>query len=197
MTQPRTASARRKTEDRPAASPAMAWAERLRGTNINPETLLATDYLNHFNEAVMILDLVADMPDCIEDIADWAPKSYQDHFAHSGFVHRALAIEAYAHAPAERRAALEAVVDELNLIILVTIANLTTVAPEDAEGEVRTMVAKAAAKLRKLIAAASRIINGGELAADAPSSLHKPADTPSGDAIGQDMGQDAVDSLFD
>ena len=32
----------------------------VRGSNINEETLLATDYLNHFNEAIMLLELVTD-----------------------------------------------------------------------------------------------------------------------------------------
>lgn len=43
---------------------AQAWAERLRVANINPRTGLATDYLNHFNEAVMLLEMVPDMPEC-------------------------------------------------------------------------------------------------------------------------------------
>ena len=30
---------------------------RVRGKNINEETLLATDYLNHFNEIIMLFDI--------------------------------------------------------------------------------------------------------------------------------------------
>ena len=33
------------------------------GSTINGTTLLSTDYLNHFNEFVMLLDLIPDMPD--------------------------------------------------------------------------------------------------------------------------------------
>ena len=44
-----------------------ARAARLRAANINPHTGLATDYLNHFNEAVMLLEMVPDMPECAED----------------------------------------------------------------------------------------------------------------------------------
>ena len=33
------------------------------GTTINSQTLLATDYLNHFNEVVMLLEMIPDMPD--------------------------------------------------------------------------------------------------------------------------------------
>ena len=44
------------------------WAERLQGTNINTSKLLATDYLNHFNEVIMLIEMVPDMPDIIEDV---------------------------------------------------------------------------------------------------------------------------------
>ena len=55
------------------------------GKNINPKTLLATDFLNHFNEVHMLLGMIADMPDCIEDILGWKAISYQQHFEFSVF----------------------------------------------------------------------------------------------------------------
>src|SRR5215471_5465692 len=74
---------------------AEAWAERLRVANINPRTGLATDYLNHFNEAVMLLEMVPDMPECAEDFLNWHPLSYSEHFRASNFKARDLAISAY------------------------------------------------------------------------------------------------------
>ena len=44
------------------------WVDRLLGTNINSVTLLATDYLDHFNEVIILIEMVADMPDMIEDV---------------------------------------------------------------------------------------------------------------------------------
>ena len=63
-----------------------AYRARIKGTNIDERTLLATDYLNHFNEIVMLLELVPDLPDCLEDAKEWRPKSYAEHFRDSGFV---------------------------------------------------------------------------------------------------------------
>ncbi len=80
-----------------------AWQKKVEGTNISSTTLLATDYLNHFNEIVMLLEMVPDMPDMIEDCKEWAPKSYQDHFRDSAFSDKELAIEAYDHVPARFR----------------------------------------------------------------------------------------------
>src|SRR5712671_3346361 len=78
------------------ASPAeKARAAQLRAANINPHTGLATDYLNHFNEAIMLLEMIPDMPECAEDFLLWYPLSYREHFMASHFKARDLAIEAY------------------------------------------------------------------------------------------------------
>ena len=53
-----------------------ARAAVLRAANINPRTGLATDYLNHFNEAIMLLEMIPDMPECAEDFLTWTPLSY-------------------------------------------------------------------------------------------------------------------------
>ena len=45
-----------------------AWQQRVAGTVINPSTLLATDYLNHFNEVIMTVDMVPDMPELFDEV---------------------------------------------------------------------------------------------------------------------------------
>src|SRR5271167_4922918 len=77
-----------------------ARAAALRAANINPRTGLATDYLNHFNEAIMLLEMIPDMPECAEDFLTWSPLSYCEHFMASNFKARDLAIEAYEQADA-------------------------------------------------------------------------------------------------
>src|SRR6202165_5806635 len=81
-----------------------ARAAELRAANINPRTGLAPDYLNHFNEAVMLLEMVPDMPECAEDFLGWHPLSYAEHFTASNFRARDLAIEAYNSADEHIRA---------------------------------------------------------------------------------------------
>src|ERR1700736_2569069 len=78
-----------------AAADNSARAAELSAANINPRTGLATDYLNHFNEAVMLLEMVPDIPECAEDFLAWHPLSYREHFMASHFKARELAIEAY------------------------------------------------------------------------------------------------------
>lgn len=100
------------------------WRARVRDANINDTSLLATDYLNHFNEVVMLIEMVADMPECLDDVRDWRPKSYQDHFADSSFSDKDLAIDAYDHAPAEFRDRLELTVDQINRLVALSIERL-------------------------------------------------------------------------
>src|SRR5579859_1703196 len=87
-----------------AAADHSARAALLSAANINPRTGLATDYLNHFNEAVMLLEMIPDMPECAEDFLSWRPLSYAEHFTASNFKARDLAVEAYNAADARIRA---------------------------------------------------------------------------------------------
>jgi len=88
----------------PTGSISPARAAQLKAANINPRTGLATDYLNHFNEAVMLLEMIPDMPECAEDFLGWTPLSYAEHFHASNFKARDLAIEAYEMADPNIRA---------------------------------------------------------------------------------------------
>src|SRR6202041_4175970 len=86
-----------------------ARAAALRAANINPRTGLATDYLNHFNEAIMLLEMIPDMPECADDFLGWQPLSYREHFTASNFGARDLAIEAYDSADARIRSEFDAI----------------------------------------------------------------------------------------
>ena len=56
---------------------------RLSDANIHPETGLATDYLNRFNEAVMLLDMLASCPEFRAEFLAWKPLSYRELRARS------------------------------------------------------------------------------------------------------------------
>lgn len=102
-----------------------AFRERCKDTNVNEQTLLATDYLNHFNELVMTLEMVADMPELIEEAQEWAPKDYKDHFRDSTIADRELAIEAYDHAPPKFKDPFEQNIEKINRLILTSVARLS------------------------------------------------------------------------
>src|SRR5258708_8636323 len=68
---------------------------RLSDANINPATGLATDYLNRFSEAVMLLDMLASCPEFRPDFLAWQTMSYREHFRTSHFRTRDLAVAPY------------------------------------------------------------------------------------------------------
>lgn len=72
--------------------------DKLRAANISPVTYLATDFLNHYNEVAMLIDMLGMDVELAEDVLAWHPMTYIDHFRHSGFRDRDLAIEAYSAA---------------------------------------------------------------------------------------------------
>ena len=127
--------------------------------NINPQTLLATDYLNHFNEVIMLIDMIADMPDCFEDIAAWAPKTYQEHFRDSSFSSKELAIAAYEYAPLCYREPLERLISRLNGLILQISSRLQELVENNDQAEIAA-VALFGPELRLLVEKAGGIING-------------------------------------
>jgi len=94
-----------------------ARAAQLKAANINPRTGLATDYLNHFNEAIMLLEMVPDMPECAEDFLAWTPLSYAQHFVASNFKDRDLAIEAYEMAEPAIRTEFDKLTDNMTSIL--------------------------------------------------------------------------------
>src|SRR6266480_3250783 len=104
----------------PRDAPRPIDAARLAAANINPKTGLATDYLNHFNEAIMLLDLLPQTPECIVELIGWEPLSYQEHFAASHFKDKELAIAAYMAAEPGARLRLDELADTMNALLVAT-----------------------------------------------------------------------------
>jgi hypothetical protein len=151
-------AARPTSPHRPLGSIDDARAAELRAANINPRTGLATDYLNHFNEAIMLLEMIPDMPECADDFLEWRPLSYREHFTASNFKARDLAIDAYESAEEGIRAEFDNITSAMTSI-------LTAVA--DAMRDVRqdktraTLAERATGWVKPLVATAGGIINGG------------------------------------
>jgi hypothetical protein len=148
--------------DRPLPHPAgpvdEARAARLRAANINPRTGLATDYLNHFNEAVMLLEMIPDMPECAEDFLGWRPMSYAEHFTASNLKARDLAISAYQSADPGIRAEFDSITSAMTSI-LTAVSMAMREARQDKTRA--TLAEQATGWVKPLVALAGGMINGG------------------------------------
>jgi hypothetical protein len=155
-------AARTAPADRPAPAKASggddARAARLRAANINPRTGLATDYLNHFNEAIMLLEMIPDMPECTEDFLLWYPLSYREHFMASNFKARDLAIEAYESADEHIRTEFDNITSAMTSILTA----VGTAMREARQDKTRaTLAEQATGWVKPLVALAGGLINGG------------------------------------
>jgi len=132
-------------------------AESLSAANINPKTWLATDYLNHFNEAIMLLELFVSDPSCRDDLLAWHPKTYREHFATSRFKDRQVALAAYDAADPVARKDLEQLSDMMSVVLQAT---CTAMRADLAEGEARALAGSVVSGLKPLVARAGAVING-------------------------------------
>ena len=135
-----------------------ARTAELRAANINPRTGLATDYLNHFNEAVMLLEMIPNMPECAEEFLGWQPLSYAEHFTASNFSARELAISAYDSADAHIRTEFDNITAAMTSILTA----VGTAMREARQDKTRARLAEQATGwVKPLVALAGGVINGG------------------------------------
>ncbi len=155
------------------------------GTNINESTLLASDYLNHFHELVMLFEAISSEPqDFSDDLLSWRPLTYEEHFAELGFRDKNLAIAAYRRAPPKIRARFDEAVARLHgeavTLVAEVAANLT-----GSTAALNATCEQAVQRLRLLIDEANAIANGEAL-----------PDRTDPDTLGDVGGQAAIDALF-
>ncbi|MCG8490877.1 MAG: hypothetical protein MI743_04620 [Sneathiellales bacterium] len=178
------------------------------GSNVNAVTLLATDYLNHFNEALMLAELVVDMPDMLDDFATWMPKHYKDHFRESGIADKDLAIEAFDHSPSEYKEPFDSSVQMLNKQLALLQQVLQKERENLGDPDKQQFVRKKCQLIRSLIDKISGIING-QVSAQTATTAEKTdmseenSNVPSAQtevievSEGEMLDQADIDALFD
>ncbi|MEH6629199.1 MAG: hypothetical protein V7776_00140 [Halopseudomonas aestusnigri] len=187
---------------------------QLPGSNIDEKSFLATDYLNHLNEAVMMLEMVPDMPDLFEEVQAWQPKTYQQHFLDSSFQAKELAISAYETAPPEFRQPFDKAINMADKGILDSRDAIEQALASGDQVSIAALVPDASTHIRHMIDIASAIIHGNPNVLPADKIMEIEMDwqaTLSGNmmaggmAVEEEeeeidiaaMGQDDIDALFD
>ena len=134
--------------------------DKLADTNINTGAFIVTDYLKHFNEIVMLLEMVPNMPDILDEAKIWQPKSYPQHFLDSGLSDSALTIEAYENAPLKFREPFDETIDRMNKVVLKSIKNIEGALNSTRDEELVATATTATRLLQRLIDVAGAIIHG-------------------------------------
>ena len=136
-------------------------SKRLEGTNINKQTLLTTDYLNHFNSIFMILEMLPSDPNMFaEDIRAWEPKQYAEHLVDSGFRESDLAIICYEHLDSDVRKAFDKITAQLDDAVKLTIERIEDALGHDNLEGIHQICGDCIPQIRQLVEDAASIVNG-------------------------------------
>src|SRR5262245_13154692 len=93
---------------------------------VNPASGIANDYLNHFNEILLLIEnLPALLPEMIDEIISWKPISYRQYFTNSPLPGSAATLEIYDTLDNEFREDFETMIAILDKIILESIGVIT------------------------------------------------------------------------
>jgi hypothetical protein len=141
--------------------------------NINPVTGLSTDYLNHFTEALMAVEMASEIPECLDDLRAWKPRTYTEHFAASRFSNRDAMVDLYRSADQHLRREVDTLGDAINRLLIEARSAVTN------GGDLSAIGRHATATIRPLLAVLAALING---------TTDQPADRLSSQA--------AIDAMF-
>jgi len=158
-------------------------------TTINELTLLSTDYCNHLGEVVMYIGMVADMPEMIEDVTSWQPKTYEAHFEGSGLSVGPLAIEAYGVSEAKYREPFDREIEAFNERAVAGCEELQTAVTSEDKEYIAFVAGELSQALQSTMDRIAAIANGAEM--DAPLVEEEAAEEEKGS-----LNQDDIDALF-
>lgn len=132
---------------------------------VNPNSGIANDYLNHFNEILLLIEnLPALLPEMIEEIMAWKPIGYREYFANSALPGGKQAIQIYNSLNKNFREDFESMVALLDQIVLRSIAIVTDHrAPDgslDPDG-IEDVCEQLAADMRVVLERAADLVNFG------------------------------------
>jgi hypothetical protein len=164
------------------------YRSHLDGTNINKTSMLTTDYLNHFSGVLMLLEMLPSDPEGLsEEVLNWSPITYEEHFEETGFPDRELAVKAYEHAPIDVREAFDDVIDEMNDRFLAVLNEVRGAVSEKRPEELAQFCQDVAPQMHELISQAATIVNEG---------ITNVIDINAREG-GQKDAQEEIDALFD
>ena len=135
---------------------------------VNPTSGLANDYLNIFNELVMLVEQLPDIPEFADDILAWRPRSYLEYFNASTLPGSHAAVDAYGKLDARFRKEFEDTVAELERIATGCVAALRRLLKKG-DGGRDALIAqcdKTSASMREIMLRASNLVDHGSSRAE-------------------------------
>ncbi len=132
---------------------------------VNPASGIANDYLNHFNEILLLIEnLPALLPEMIDEILAWGPVGYREYFTNSPLPGNKKTLEIYNTLDEEFRKDFEMMINILDDIILESIAVIKaarrpdgTLEPDEVSGVCEDL----SSRLRLVLDRTADLVNHG------------------------------------
>ncbi len=142
---------------------------------VNPASGIANDYLNHFNEILLLIEnLPTLLPEMLDELLEWKPVTYREYFAKSLLPGSARALEIYEGLDEGFRREFEGIIDGVNAMAMASIDVIRAHRSPDGEldpSKVSDFCENASCAIRSALNRASDLVNNGRAS---------PAETPQG-----------------
>jgi len=119
---------------------------------------LSNDYLNHYGEVLMLIEMASDDPDVFAVLDQWRPMDYRTYFAASALSRAPAALAAYEALPEARRRAFEELTRAMDTLAMTGIVALQ---PPYRPGHAALVAEVTVPPLRRLIERAASFLNSG------------------------------------
>ena len=143
----------------------MSSLENRAAALVNPASGIANDYLNHFNEVLLLIEnLPALLPEMVDELLAWRPVSYRNYFTNSPLPGAVATLEIYDSLDADFRADFESMAVMLDKIILESIEVIKSARREDGTleaDEISDTCETLAQRLRKVLDRTADLVNHG------------------------------------
>jgi hypothetical protein len=132
---------------------------------VNPNSGIANDFLNQYNEILLLVEnLPILLPEMIDDLLAWKPRSYEEYFRTSPLVGGEIAIKIYQALKASFRDIFEAQIEKINGLAnrgIVVIAHQQHGSEEMRPEDVEAFCEEISTQLRAEIEKAADLVNHG------------------------------------
>ena len=143
---------------------------------VNPASGIANDYLNHFNEILLLIEnLPTLLPEMLDELLEWKPVTYREYFAKSQLPGSARALAIYDGLDENFRRDFESIIDGINAMALASIEVIRAHRSQTGDldpSRVSEFCENASSAIRSALNRAADLVNNGRTsAAESPQGM--------------------------
>ena len=143
---------------------------------VNPASGIANDYLNHFNEILLLIEnLPTLLPEMLDELLEWKPVTYREYFAKSQLPGSVRALQIYDGLDENFRRDFESIIDGINAMALASIEVIRAHRSQTGDldpSRVSEFCENASSAIRSALNRAADLVNNGRTsAAESPQGM--------------------------